>query len=97
VVIDNFRFPELRNNYLNQVRLYDRRYSPGAIIGAERDSCGISGDSSSDRSLARASFSSVCYTVTADSSVAFGFPFCFIADKAHIMHGFPLRTDPQQS
>jgi len=37
VVIDNFRFPELRNNYLNQVRLYDRRYSPGAIIGAERD------------------------------------------------------------
>jgi hypothetical protein len=36
VVVNNFDFPEVQNNYLNQVRLYNQRYSAAAIIGAER-------------------------------------------------------------
>ena len=34
--IGNFDFPELRNNYLNQLNLYENRYSPAAIFEAER-------------------------------------------------------------
>ncbi len=37
VVIDHFDYPEIRDNYLNQVRLYDARYSLSAMLGAERD------------------------------------------------------------
>jgi hypothetical protein len=37
VVVNNFNFPEVKNNYLNQVRLYNARYSAKAIIGAEQD------------------------------------------------------------
>jgi hypothetical protein len=35
--VSNFDFPEIRNNYLNQRRLYENRYSPKAILIAERD------------------------------------------------------------
>lgn len=35
--VSSFDFPEIRNNYLNQRRLYENRYSPKAILIAERD------------------------------------------------------------
>ncbi|HVV47721.1 MAG TPA: hypothetical protein VHC72_21060, partial [Bryobacteraceae bacterium] len=37
VVISRFDYPELRDNYLNQVHLYQARYSPAAIFDAERE------------------------------------------------------------
>ncbi|HEY1576341.1 MAG TPA: hypothetical protein VGF82_04630 [Terracidiphilus sp.] len=36
VVATEFRYPELRDNYLNQVNLYDARYSFAQMLGAER-------------------------------------------------------------
>lgn len=35
VIINNFNYPEIRDNYLNQLRLYEARYSPSAILFAE--------------------------------------------------------------
>ncbi|HVW85475.1 MAG TPA: hypothetical protein VHB50_12380 [Bryobacteraceae bacterium] len=37
VRIASFDFPELRDNYLNQLHLYENRYSPAAIFDAERE------------------------------------------------------------
>ena len=37
MVVNNFNFPEVKNNYLNQVRLYNARYSAKAVIGAEQE------------------------------------------------------------
>lgn len=37
VTITHFNYPELRNNYLNQRRLYEMRTSIGAMLLAERD------------------------------------------------------------
>ena len=36
LTVSFFRFPELRDNYLNQVRLYQQRYSLSAMLNAER-------------------------------------------------------------
>ncbi len=35
--VGSFDFPEIRDNYLNQLKLYENRYSPTAILTAERD------------------------------------------------------------
>jgi hypothetical protein len=35
VIVNNFNYPEIRDNYLNQLRLYEARYSPTAILLAE--------------------------------------------------------------
>ncbi len=35
--ISHFDFPEIRDNYLNQLRLYRERYSLAAMVSAERD------------------------------------------------------------
>jgi hypothetical protein len=37
VIITRFNYPELRDNYLNQLRLYRARHSFGAILEAERE------------------------------------------------------------
>lgn len=37
VVVSSFDYPELRDNYLNQVRLYQARYSLKSILLAEQD------------------------------------------------------------
>jgi hypothetical protein len=36
VTAANFRYPEIRDNYLNQRKLYEERYSPAAMWNAER-------------------------------------------------------------
>jgi hypothetical protein len=35
--VAGFDFPEIRDNYLNQLRLYEKRYSLSAVLLAERD------------------------------------------------------------
>jgi hypothetical protein len=37
VIITRFNFPEIRDNYLNQLQLYRQRYSFSAIVTAERE------------------------------------------------------------